>query len=171
MIDKKMEKAINDQINAELYSAYLYLSMVAYFEDEDLPGMAAWMKAQAQEEVAHATKFFDYVNERGGRVVLDAIEKPDVEWESPLAVFEAAYKHEQYVTGRINELVDIAEELKDRATFQFLQWYIEEQVEEEASADEIVQKLKRIGDKTSALFMLDKEMGGRSFSPSESEGE
>ncbi len=171
MIDKKMEKAINDQINAELYSAYLYLSMVAYFEDENLPGMATWMTAQAQEEVAHAMKFFDYINERGGRVILEAIEKPDIEWGSPLAVFEAAYKHEQYVTGRINDLVDIAEEVKDRATFNFLQWYVEEQVEEESSADEIVQKLKRIGDKSGMLYMLDKELGGRIFTPPTSEGE
>ena len=171
MIDKKMEQAINDQINAEFFSAYLYLSMVAYFEEKNLPGMATWMKAQSQEEVAHAMKFFDYVNERGGRIKLEAIAKPDVEWDSPLAVFEAAYKHEQYVTSRINDLVDIAEEVKDRATFNFLQWYVEEQVEEEASADEIVQKLKRIEDNPSLLFMLDKELGGRVFTPPESEGE
>ncbi|HDR91361.1 MAG TPA: ferritin [candidate division Zixibacteria bacterium] len=171
MIDKKMEGAINDQINAELFSAYLYLSMAAHFEDVGLAGMASWMKIQAQEEVFHAMKFFDFINERGGRVKLAAIEEPKFEWSSPLEVFEAGYKHEQYVTGRINDLVDIAEELKDRATFNFLQWYIEEQVEEEATADEIVNKLKLIGDNTSALFMLDKELGARVFTPPVEEGE
>lgn len=170
MIDKKMEQAINDQINAELYSAYLYLSMAAHFEDVGLSGMASWMKIQAQEEVFHAMKFFDFVNERGGRVKLTAIDEPKFDWSSPLEVFSAGYKHEQYVTGRINDLVDIAEELKDRATFNFLQWYVEEQVEEEATADEIVNKLKLIGDNTSALFMLDKELGARVFTPPAEEG-
>lgn len=171
MIDTKMEKAINDQINAELYSAYLYLSMSAYFEDSGLPGMASWMRIQVQEETFHAMKFFGYVAERGGRVKLMAIQEPDFDWDSALAVFKAAYKHEQYVTSRINDLVDIADELRDRATFNFLQWFVGEQVEEEATADEIVRKLELIGNNTGAMFMLDKELGARVFTPPVSEGE
>ncbi|MEA3400887.1 MAG: ferritin [Armatimonadota bacterium] len=172
MIDEGMAGAINDQINAELYSAYIYYSMGAWFEEQNLPGMAQWMKAQTQEEMFHADKFFNYLAERGGRVLMQAIDEPPTEWDSPLAVFEHAYEHEQYVTSRINDLVDLAVELKDHATNQFLQWYVEEQVEEEASADEIVQQLKRIGDSANALYMLDKELSARTFSlPAEGEEE
>ncbi|HPA44778.1 MAG TPA: ferritin [bacterium] len=165
MIDKKMQNAINDQINAEMFSAYLYLSMSAYFENTSLRGFANWMRVQAQEEMVHAMKFFDYVIERGGRAVLKAIEAPADEWASPVAAFEAAYEHEQKVTARINKLVDIAVELRDHATNAFLQWFVTEQVEEEASASEIVDKLKLIGEARGGLFMMDRELAARVFTP------
>jgi ferritin len=161
MISKKLEKALNDQINAELYSAYLYLSMSAYFEAENLPGFANWMRVQWQEEVKHALKIYDYVNERTGRVVLKSITEPPAKWKSPMDVFEATYKHEQVVTGRINDLVNQAIAEKDHATNAFLQWFVTEQVEEEKSADEIVQKLRCISDAPGGLYMLDKELGQR----------
>ena len=161
MISKKMEKALNDQINAELCSAYLYLSMSAYFEAENLPGFANWMRIQWQEEVMHALKIYDYVNDRGGRVTLKSIDGPPTKWKSPLDVFQATYKHEQVVTGRINGLVTQAVVEKDHAANAFLQWFVTEQVEEEKSADEIVQKLKRISDVPGVVFMLDKELGQR----------
>ncbi len=171
MIKEKIQKSINDQINAEMYSAYLYLAMEAYFQSENLEGFANWMRAQAQEEMVHAMKFYDYVIERGGRVTLDAIEKPDAEWDSPLAAFEAAYKHEQYVTSRINDMVDLAITENDHATRNFLQWYVDEQVEEEASADAIVQKLKMVQGAPGGMFMMDSELGKRSLSPAGDEGE
>jgi len=161
MMSDKMQAAINKQINAELYSGYLYLSMASQFGSMSLPGFAHWMRAQAQEELFHAMKFFDYVCERGGVVTLQAIEGPPTEWESSLAMFEAAYEHEQKVTGMINDLVDLAIETKDHASNNFLQWYVAEQVEEEASADEVVQKLKLAGSEGGGLFMLDREMGQR----------
>lgn len=161
MLNKKIEEALNSQINAEMYSSYLYLSMSAYFESTGLSGFANWMRAQAQEELMHAMKFYDYVNERGGRVILGPIEAPLSEWESPLATFEATYEHEQKVTGLINDLVNLAMEEKDHATNTFLQWFVTEQVEEEASASEIVNKLKLIGDAPGGLFMLDRELGTR----------
>jgi ferritin len=161
MISKKMEKALNDQINAELYSAYLYLSMSAYFEAENLPGFAKWMRIQWQEEVMHGLKIYDYINERSGRVTLKSIDEPQAKWKSPLDVFQATYKHEQVVTGRINDLVTQAVAEKDHATNAFLQWFVTEQVEEEKSADEVVQKLKRISDAPGGLYMLDKELGQR----------
>lgn len=170
MISKKIEQALNDQINAELYSAYLYLSMVAYFESVNLSGFAAWMRAQTQEEVVHAMKIYDYVNERGGRVVLESIAEPPAKWESPLAAFEAAYKHEQLVTGRINDLVDLAIKEKDHAANTFLQWFVNEQVEEETSADAVVQQLKMAEGAPGALFMIDRELGQRAFTPPASEG-
>lgn len=171
MISTKIEKALNDQLNAELYSAYLYLSMAAYFESAGLPGLANWMRVQAQEERTHAMKFFDYVNERGGRVILKSIAEPPAQWKSPLAVFEAVYKHEQLVTGRINDLVDLAIKGKDHATNAFLQWFVNEQVEEEKNADEIVRKLQQIANAPGAMFMLDSEMGKRVFRPPASEGQ
>ena len=171
MLAKKMEKALNDQINAELYSAYLYLSMSAYFEAENLPGFAKWMRIQWQEEVMHALKIYDYVNERGGRVTLKSIAEPPAKWKSPLDAFQATYKHEQVVTGRINDLVTQAVAEKDHATNAFLQWFVTEQVEEEKSADEIVQKLKKIADAPGAMYMLDNEMGQRVFTPPTAEGE
>ncbi len=161
MISAKMEKAINDQINAELYSAYLYLAMAAYFEEVDLAGCAKWMKAQTQEEMFHAMKMYDFVCERGGRVELFAIDAPPKEWDSPLSVFEHAYAHEQKVTGLINDLMELAMAEKDHATQIFLQWFISEQVEEEASANEVVQKLKLAGDH--GLFLVDRELGQRVF--------
>ncbi len=163
MLKEKVEKAINDQINAELYSAYMYMAMSAYFESIDLKGFGNWMRVQAQEEMTHAAKFFDYVNERGGRVSLSAIEAPPSEWKSPLDVFEATYKHECHVSDLINKLVDLALEQSDHATYNFLQWFVAEQVEEEASADEVVQQLKLVGDQGHGLFMIDRELIGRVF--------
>ncbi len=170
MISKKIQDALNDQINAELYSAYLYLSMQAYFESVNLSGFANWMKVQTQEELTHAMKMYGFVNERSGRVVLGVIEAPPTEWDSPLAVFEAAYSHEQLVTGRINDLVNLAIEEKDHATNAFLQWFVDEQVEEEASADAVVQNLRMAQDAPGALFMIDRELGQRVFTPPAAQG-
>ena len=164
MIKKTIEKALNNQINKEIYSSYLYLSMSANFEATNLPGFAHWMKNQAMEEMVHAMKMFKYVNERGGRVILETIDKPQVEWETPLAAFQHVYEHEQYVTSLINGLVDLAIEERDHATNQFLQWFVEEQVEEEDTANGLVQKLDLVKD-GSGLFMLDKELGARAFAP------
>ncbi len=160
---EKMVSALNKQINAELYSAYLYLSMSAYFQSINLSGFANWMRCQALEEQVHAMKLYDFVNERGGRVNLTAIEEPPSYWDSPLAVFEAVYQHEQKVTGMINGLVDLAIAEKDHATNSFLQWFVTEQVEEESSADGIVQKLKLIADAPGGLFMIDNELAQRAF--------
>lgn len=171
MISKSIEKALNDQINAELYSSYLYLSMMSYFESVNLGGFATWMRAQTQEEIMHAMKMYDFVNERGGRVLLQAIDAPPSEWDSPLAAFEAAYAHEQLVTGRINDLVNLAMEEKDHATNAFLQWFVNEQVEEEASADNVVQNLKVAQNAPGALFIIDRELGQRVFTPPAKEGE
>jgi len=163
MIDERMQEALNKQLNAEVYSAYLYLSMSAYFQSVNLVGFANWMRVQWQEELAHGLKFYDYVNERGGRVVLQPVEAPPSEWDSPLAAFEHVYQHEQKVTGMINKLVDLAVEARDHATNNFLQWFVSEQVEEEASADEVVQKLKLAGGDASGLFMIDRELAQRVF--------
>ena len=171
MISERMQEAINDQINAELYSAYLYLSMQAYFDAENLPGFANWMNCQTQEEVVHAMKFFRYVNERGGRVLLKPIDGPETQWDSPLAILEATYAHEQVVTGRIHDLVKLARAEGDTASEIFLQWYVTEQVEEEASADEVVQKLKMMADAPGGMFMLDRELAQRTFAPPAAEGE
>lgn len=170
MINKKMQDALNEQINAELYSAYLYLSMVAYFESINLPGFATWMRVQTQEELAHAMKIYDYVNERGGRITLKSIAEPQAEWKSPLAAFEAAYGHEQKVTGLINGLVNLANEEKDIAANTFLQWFVDEQVEEEESAETVVNKLKLAADASDGMNMLDNEMGQRVFTPPANEG-
>ncbi|MHC4462239.1 MAG: ferritin [Planctomycetota bacterium] len=171
MIGKKMQEALNEQINAEFYSAYLYLSMEAYFESMNLPGFANWMRVQTQEELTHTMKIYDYVNGRGGRVILKSIAEPPTEWESPLATFEATYKHEQKVTGLINELVNLAVEEKDHAANMFLQWFVSEQVEEEKSAGDIVQKLKLMADAPGGMYMLDNEMGQRVFTPPVTKGE
>jgi ferritin len=171
MIKKSMENALNEQINEEMYSSYLYLSMAAHFESKNLPGFAGWMRVQAKEENFHAMKFFDYIVNRGGRVILKKINAPDTEWKTPMAAFEAAYKHEQHITGCINKLVDLSIKEKDHATGNLLQWYVDEQVEEEDNADRIVQKLKMIGDNPGMLFMLDRELGQRTFTPPPSSGE
>ncbi len=163
MLSKKMEKALNGQINAELYSSYLYLSMSSYFQSVNLPGFANWMRIQAQEELVHAMKFYDYVNERSGRVVLDSVEGPPSKWPSPLAAFEHVSQHEKKVTGLINNLVNLAIKERDHATNIFLQWFVTEQVEEEASANDVVQKLKLMGDASNGLFMIDRELAQRVF--------
>jgi len=163
MLSKKMDEAINKQINAEIYSSYLYLSMCAYFESIGLAGSASWMRQQAQEEMFHAMKMFDYVNARGGRVILQAVEQPQTEWTSAADVFRNVLSHEQKVTGLIYDLVNLALDERDHATNIFLQWFVSEQVEEEASAGEIVDKLKLIGNDANGLFMLDRELGLRQF--------
>ncbi len=163
MLDEKMEKAFNEQINAELYSEYLYLSMKAYFETLNLKGFVNWMDVQVQEEHAHAMGMFDYVNSRGGRVKLMAIDAPETDWESPLAVFEHILTHEELVTSLINKLADVADEVKDRAALGFLNWYIKEQVEEEDNVGNVLATLKLIGNDKNALFALDKELATRTF--------
>jgi len=170
MIGKRIEKAFGEQLNAELYSAYLYLSMAAYFDSENLPGFAGWMKVQAQEEVAHAMKFYGHINERGGRVTLKAIAGPKTNWKSPLEAFQDAHKHEQKVTGLIDKLMTLAEAEKDRAASIFLQWFVAEQVEEEASVDYVVKTLERVKGAPMALLMLDRESAKRTFAPTPTEG-
>ncbi|MDH4208917.1 MAG: ferritin [Anaerolineae bacterium] len=161
MLSKTLQDAMNEQIKNELYSAYLYLSMSAYCEAANLPGFAHWMRMQAQEEQAHAMKFYEFIYERGGRVVLQAIDQPPVEFPSPLAVFEQTLEHEQKVTAMIHDLYTLAVEEKDYASQAFLQWFVTEQVEEEASASQILETLKMIGDKGHALIMLDRQLGRR----------
>jgi len=161
MLTDKMQDALNKQINAELYSAYLYLGISAFFEDLNLKGFAHWMRIQYQEETIHAMKLFDYIHERDGEVMLEQIDKPEVEIDSPLAAFELTLEHEKKVTGMINNLVDVAIAESDHATQNFLQWFVSEQVEEEASANDVVQQLKLLGDNTAGLFMLDRDMAAR----------
>jgi ferritin len=161
VIKEKMQKAINKQINAELYSSYLYLAMAAHFEANNLLGFAHWLKLQAAEENTHGMKFYAYVLERGGKVVLTEIAAPPLEWKTLLAGFEAVYAHELKVTGLINDLLKLAKEEGDAATELMLQWFIDEQVEEEAHAALIVEKLKMIKDAPQGLLMLDKELGER----------
>ena len=154
MVNEKMEAALNAQINAEIYSGYLYLSMASYFEDIDLAGFANWMRVQASEELEHGMKIYDYVIRRGASVTLEAIEKPQTEWDSPLAAFEHVLSHEKTVTGLINNLVDLAIAEKDHATNNFLQWFVEEQVEEEENAMEILAKVKLAGDSREIFYAL-----------------
>ncbi len=165
MINEKLQKEFNKQINAEFYSAYLYLSMSAYLSSINLNGFANWMSVQHQEEIAHALKFYNYLIERGGSVELEAIEKPQTKWNGILDVIEHTYKHEQHVTSLINNLMTLALEEKDHACVSFLQWYVDEQVEEEANVDEVLQQLKLINGKGSGLFMLDREAKARVFTP------
>lgn len=165
MLSEKMNAALNEQINKELFSEYLYQSMSAWFESEGLPGFGSWMAIQAQEEHFHAMKFVNYVYETGGRVIFEAIEKPESEFGSPGGVFDATLEHEQFITASINGLVDLALELKDHATNNFLQWYVAEQVEEEASAQAIIDKLRWIGDNGNAILMMDRELSARVFTP------
>jgi ferritin len=161
MLSKKLEDAINEQINKELYSAYLYLSMSAYCESQSLAGFAGWMRAQAQEEVDHAMRLFDHIVARGGRVVLKAIEMPPPVWKSPLEMFEEVLKHERKVTGLINGLYELALNENDYATQMELQWFITEQVEEEESAGQVVDQLKLVGDQPMGLLMMDRQLGER----------
>ena len=161
MLPDRMEKALNGQVNAELYSSYLYLSMNAYFKSVNLDGFANWMYAQAQEELMHAMKLYDFINQRGGRSLLAAIEAPPDQWDSPLAVFEDTLKHEKKVTGLINGLVDIAMEERDHATQIFLQWFVTEQIEEEESVGNVLEQLKLLGDAKQGLFMMDRELAAR----------
>jgi ferritin len=164
-MDEKMVDALNSQLNAELYSAYLYLSMGTWFESEDMSGFASWMKVQAQEELSHSMKIYDYIIQRGDRVTLTRIDSPPTEWESPVKAFEHVYAHEQKVTGLINQLVNLAISLGDHATNNFLQWFVAEQVEEEESSSGVLKKVKMTNDSLSALLMLDTELGKRVFTP------
>jgi ferritin len=164
-MDEKMVEALNSQLNAEMYSAYLYLSMGAYFEDLDLSGFANWMKVQAQEEMSHAMKIHDYIIQRGDRVLLTKIDAPQTEWKSPVNAFEHVYEHEQKVTGLINQLVNLALSLGDHATNNFLQWFVAEQVEEEESSSGVLKKVKMSNDSLSAMLMLDTELAQRIFTP------
>ncbi|MGB4688508.1 ferritin [Coprothermobacter proteolyticus] len=161
MLTETVEKALNEQINKELFSAYLYLSMAADFESKNLAGFAKWMKAQSAEELNHAMKLFNYVLERGGHVELMAIEKPQQTWESPLKAFQDAYDHERFITQSIYSLLEIAQSAKDYGTMEFLQWYVKEQVEEEAQAEHVMKKLEMINDAPAGLLMLDHELGQR----------
>jgi len=165
VLSQKLQDAFNEQINKELYSEYLYLSMAAYFDSIGLPGCANFMKVQVQEERFHSMKMYDYVNERGGRVLLKEIKSPQTEFSSVLEIFEMSYKHEQFVSKSINELMDIAILDNDHATRSFLNWFVDEQVEEEDSMDTIVNKLKLIGGKGHGLLMIDNELGARVFNP------
>ena len=163
MLKEKVLNAINDQINAEQYSAFLYLSMSSYFYDMGLPGFANWMYIQYQEELTHANKFFNYVHERGGKVKLVAIEQVPTEFSGIIDAFEKTLTHEQHVTDRINKIMDIAIAESDHATVSYLKWFVDEQVEEEANVTEILDTLKLINGQGNGIFMLDREMRSRVF--------
>ncbi|MGC8845214.1 MAG: ferritin [Candidatus Hydrogenedens sp.] len=165
MIKDKVLNALNKQINEEIYSAYLYASMRAYFEKLNLKGFANWLKIQVQEELFHARKFENYIFERGGEVELYEIKKPTKSWKSPLDAFEAVYKHECHITECINKLAEVAEKEGDRSTRMFLDWFINEQVEEEANADGILQKLQMVKDAPSGIYWIDKELEQRVLNP------
>ena len=158
-----MFDAFNEQIKNEFYSAYMYLSMSAYFSDTGLPGFASWMRVQAKEEVTHATKMYNFVLARGARITLKAIDAPPSTWKSPLAVMEAALQHEQFVTKSINDMTDLAIKEKDHASRNFLVWFVDEQVEEEQSFGDIVNALKLIKNEGQGLLILDRELGARTF--------
>jgi len=162
MLSPKMLQALNDQINAELYSSYLYLAMAARCEALDLPGAAHWLRAQSQEEHEHAMKFFQYVNERRGEVKLQAIKEPPCSWNKLCELFEDVLAHEQYISKRINDLVKLAREENDYATENFLQWFVKEQVEEEATVDAVIKRLRLVGEMPQGLFFIDRELGQRS---------
>jgi ferritin len=163
MLDQRMQDAFNSQIKWEFYSAYLYLSMASQFAQMGMSGGQNWMTVQYQEEIAHARIMFSYVLTRGGRVILEAIEQPETEWPSGLAAFENALAHEEKVTARIHDMASLALELKDHATYNFLQWFIAEQVEEEESASDMVNKFKLASDAPAGLYQLDKELAARVY--------
>ena len=161
MISDSMLTALNDQVKHEYYSSYLYLAMAAHFEAANLGGFAHWMKVQAREEMGHAMKFYEYIYDQGSRVTLQAIDQPPADFGSPLLVFQAALEHERKVTGLIRNLYSLAVKENDYATQGALQWFINEQVEEEKNATQIVEQLKMIGDQGAALFMMNAQLGGR----------
>jgi len=165
MISKTLEEAINKQMNREMYSSYLYLAMAAYFENMSLAGFANWMRVQAKEEDFHAMKFYNYLVARDGRVKLLDIEAPPFKWDSPLGAFKYTYEHEVQVTGLINNLMALVKEEKDFAAVSFLQWYVDEQVEEESSSKTILDKIKIVGNDGSGLYLLDQELAQRVFTP------
>ncbi|MCG8343159.1 MAG: ferritin [Chlorobiales bacterium] len=161
MLSKALQKALNEQINKEFYSSYLYLSMAAWAESRNLPGFAHWLKFQQQEENGHAMKLYNYVNERGGSVELGAIEQPPSDFKSPTTLFEEVLNHERFITASINKIYEKAVKENDYATQVKLHWFIDEQVEEEASASEILNTLKMAGEKGPALLMLDRQLARR----------
>ena len=165
MIGERLNTAINDQIKNELESYYIYLSMAAYFHSNSLDGMGHWMRAQAHEEMIHATKFMDHLIDRDGQVVLQDLKQLKIDWSSPLEAFQDALEHERFISGKINDLTTIAREEKDYASEPLLAWFTDEQIEEEASAGKIVDELGMIGEDKSALLMLDRELGARSYPP------
>jgi ferritin len=165
MLSKKLQKALNEQIQAELHSSYLYFSMSSWFKAQNLDGFASWMTFQAQEEMSHSMKLYGYIHDRGGDVELLEIPAPQKSWKSPLAAFQDAYKHEQYITGRINDLCSLADKDNDNATRVMLNWFVTEQVEEEATAQDVVEKLKMVQGHPGGIYMMDKEMAGRTASP------
>lgn len=160
-MNKKLLDEMNVQINKELYSGYLYLAMAAHFEEKNLPGFAHWMTIQAGEELEHAMKFFEFLNEVGGKVILEAIEKPDSEFGNPQEVFKQVLEHEQYVTSRIHLLYKLAVETDEFPTQMFLQWFVNEQVEEEKNATEILENLKLAGESGNSILMLDRALNQR----------
>ena len=161
-MNQRVEKAFNDQINEELFSAYMYLAVAAHFKAMNLDGFASWMRHQADEEVEHAMRLFTHINRRGGRVVLKAIGEPPLDFGSPLEAFQKALAHEQHITGTINALYEVAVEEKDYPAQMELQWFIDEQVEEEENTGGVVELLKMAGDNKGALLMLDRELARRS---------
>jgi ferritin len=162
-MNAKVEKAINEQIHAEFFSFYLYLSVSAYFSSQHLDGFAHWMRIQAQEEFGHAMKLFDYLNERGGSVQLQAMDAPQREWASAAAAVEAVLGHERHISARINELVNLASSVKDHATTVVLHWYVTEQVEEEATAETLFHQVRMVESSPHGLLMLDRELAGRTL--------
>lgn len=165
MISEKIQSALNEQLKEEFFSSYLYLSMAAYFEEKNLKGFAHWFRIQSQEENMHGIKFFNFIVQKGGKVSLKQIDAPKIDWNSILEVFTDSLKHEQKITGLINKLTELSMNEKDYATHTFLQWFITEQVEEEANVHELIQKLEMIGDNKSGLFLLDNELGSRVAAP------
>ncbi len=163
MLSNKLLTALNEQIIAEYHSAYIYLSMSSYLHAINLDGSAHWMRLQAQEELMHGMKIYDYTLERGGRVLLQEVEAPPTEWDSALEVFKAAHAHEQLMTKRVNELANLAQAEKDNATNNLMQWFVTEQVEEEATVDDIVQKIKLLGGDGPGMFLLDRELKTRTL--------
>ena len=161
MVSKKMIDTLNNHLNEEFYSSYLYLSMASYFEENNLKGFAQWFKIQSQEEYGHGMKFYSFIIQVGGKVTLKAIKAPKTTWKSIIEVFAETLAHEKHITGLINKLVGQAMQEKEYATNNFLQWFVNEQVEEEATVEEIINKLEMIGDAKSGLFMMDRELGAR----------
>ncbi|MBN1755870.1 ferritin [bacterium] len=165
MLNINLEKALNRQVNREMYSAYLYLSMAAYLESRKLPGFSNWMKVQAREEMTHAMRIFDYIHDQGARVTLDAIEAPPPEWADPTAVALNVYEHEQAVTAMIKDIAMMAEKENDQNTRNMLQWFLDEQEEEEESAEELLEKARRAGGLVGGYGELDRELAQREFHP------
>jgi ferritin len=161
MLSKKLQDALNKQINEEYYSSYIYLAMAAYLEDVNLDGCAHWMRMQAQEEWDHGMKIFDYMIDRGARIELREVKAPPKAWDSPLGVFKASLEHEQYMTSNINSLANLCIEERDHATNNLMQWYVSEQVEEEAQVEDIVKKLEMMGGDGPGLFLMDRELKSR----------